>query len=85
MSTATDYQRRCASYAGFTDAEIDAAEAIDVNVRSEMGYHYSSYTFEDPSISVWVSMKDPNGPGNILKIIDGPDAVAELIRSFAND
>lgn len=70
------YKRAVANYAG-APAEVPLDD-IAIDVYSEDGYHYSSWTFADPSIYVRV-----NWPGG-SKEIYGPEAVGGLIRSFLN-
>lgn len=55
-------------------------EAITIDVRGEDGYYYSSYTFENPDIEITVRWTEGDRPRT--RSIDGPERVAELIRSF---
>lgn len=73
------YKQKVLDHFG-VQGEVDLA-TVEISVDGENGYAYSSWTFEDPSISVSVYWVDADGVRQ-GKIISGPEAVAALIRSF---
>jgi hypothetical protein len=72
------YTRAVANFAG-VPAEIPLAD-ISIDVIGEDGYSYSSWTFADPSIRIWVRWR-VDGKASYADI-EGPEAVAKLIQSF---
>ena len=73
------FKRAVATYAG-VPAEVPLGD-ITIDTYSEDGYHYSSWTFADPSIRISVRWTEFGKAGQ-YKDIDGPEAVAGLIQSF---
>lgn len=72
------YKRAVLTYAG-APADVDLSTAT-INVSGEDGYNYSSWTFASPDIGVYVEWQVDGQRHS--KDIDGPEAVADLIRSF---
>lgn len=73
------YKRAVARFAG-VPADVPLG-VIRVEVYAEDGYHYSSYTFEDPNIRVTVSWTGQDARWQYATI-EGPEAVGNLVRSF---
>lgn len=67
------------------DYEMADWSTIEVLILSEEGYHYSSYTYEDPNLVVVVRGKRGDGEEiyeSLSLASHGPGALAALFRSF---
>lgn len=47
----------------FPDYEFQPGDTISVDVDYDEGYRYSSWTYEDPSMKIRVSVTEFSGPG----------------------
>lgn len=74
------FKRAVADFAGVPqDVPL---EDISVEEYSSDGYHYSSYTFEDPNIEITVRWDVFGSKYGEYRTIEGPTEIGRLIRSF---